>query len=85
MSLTWTTTGFGVSLGHRADGLQVARVRRWRQGWEAHYSPDGLDRPQEQLGAPVDESRFRLGVWGSAGEARAAVDRQNDQVTRRPN
>jgi hypothetical protein len=31
-----------LSLGHRADGLQVGRVRRWRNGWEGHYDPDGL-------------------------------------------
>jgi hypothetical protein len=84
VGLTWTTTGFGLSLGLRADGLQVARVRRWRQGWEAHYDPAGLDRPQERFGARVDQSRHRLGAWGSAGEARVAADRHHDRLTSRP-
>jgi hypothetical protein len=34
-----------VTLAFNEDARQVGRVRRWRNGWEAHYDARGLKRP----------------------------------------
>jgi hypothetical protein len=79
VALRWEPQGLGVTLACAEDGRQVGRVRRWRNGWEAHYDAHGLERPPaEPMGSRVDEGH-RLGAWGSAGEAQRAVERHHDR------
>jgi hypothetical protein len=82
--LRWEPQGLGVSLAFDENGRPVGRVRRWRNGWEAHYDRDGLDRPPAvPMRARVDES-YRLGHWASVGEARRAVERYHDRPGAQP-
>ena len=77
--LRWEPQVFDLSLAFDETGRQVGRVRRWRNGWEAHYDPNGLERPPIGLtGGPADEGH-RLGHWASAGEACRAVERHHDR------
>lgn len=82
--LRWEAQGLGVSLAFDEDSRAVGRVRRWRNGWEAHDDPHGLDRaPAVPMGTRVDDGR-RLGAWGSAGEAQRAVQRHHDRPGAQP-
>jgi hypothetical protein len=69
-----------MSLAFTEDGRQVGRVRRWRNGWEAHYGARGLDRPPAvPMGTRADEGHL-VCRFGSAGEAQRAVERHHDRV-----
>jgi hypothetical protein len=82
--LTWKSQPLGVSLAFDEAGRQVGWVRRWRNGWEAHFDANGLDRPPaEPRGSRRDEG-YLVGRFASAGEARRAVERHHDRPGAQP-
>jgi hypothetical protein len=77
--LRWESQGLGVTLAFTEDGRQVGRVRRCRDGWEAHYDAHGLDRPPAvPMGSRADEG-YLVGRFASADEAQRAVKRHHER------
>jgi hypothetical protein len=83
VGLRWESQGLGVTLAFDEAGRQVGRVRRWWDGWEAHYDARGRERPPGRMGSRVDEGH-RLGAWGSAAGAQRAVQRHHDRPGAQP-
>jgi hypothetical protein len=72
-----------VTLAFDEDGRQVGRVRRWRDGWEAHHDFVGLERPPGRMGSRVDEG-YLVGRFASAGEVQRAVERYHERPGAQP-
>lgn len=67
-----------MTLAFDEAGRHVGRVRRWRDGWEAHYDARGLERPPAvPMGWRADEGVPARRV-GPAGEAQRAVERYHE-------